>query len=253
MGPLHVHSLLPASCLFIWFTVLTGYMSGGSVILVSMPSKPLFLPQLRNKKYFMLLPINGDPTIDRGPLHIFVATTLIKSSKEGCQDGMISHIKLPRCFGLAKWHKMRGPLWQNMWSGMATQYIQTGWEIPSAKIWSSVWETSSGTRPLDHARFICTICMRRIRRSCEGLTSVHNKYTGYTLKHLLLRHMYNLSLPMLMCYVLKPSALRLPTGKDVHWRMPRDRLLSHTVLCGVLYTACVDASRTVFWDRSVIR
>ena len=25
---------------------------------------------------------------------------------------------------------------------------------------------------------------------------------------------------------------------------------SHTVLCGDLYTACVDASRTVFWDRS---
>ena len=31
------------------------------------------------------------------------------------------------------------------------------------------------------------------------------------LKHLLLRHMYNLPLPMLMCYVLKPYALRLPT------------------------------------------
>ena len=27
-------------------------------------------------------------------------------------------------------------------------------------------------------------------------------------------------------------------------------LCSHTVLCGVLYAACVDASRTVFWDRS---
>ena len=24
----------------------------------------------------------------------------------------------------------------------------------------------------------------------------------------------------------------------------------HTVLCGDLYTACVDASRTVFWDHS---
>ena len=54
--------------------------------------------------------------------------------------------------------------------------------------------------------------MRRIRWSCEGLTSVHNEYTGYTVKHLLLRHMYNLLLPMLMCYVLKPYALRLPTG-----------------------------------------
>ena len=24
----------------------------------------------------------------------------------------------------------------------------------------------------------------------------------------------------------------------------------HTVLCGALYTACVDTSRTVYWDRS---
>ena len=64
----------------------------------------------------------------------------------------------------------------------------------------------------DTARFIHTICMHRIWWSCEGLTSVHNKYTGYTLKHLLLRYMYNLPLPMLMCYVLKHYALRLPTG-----------------------------------------
>ena len=42
--------------------------------------------------------------------------------------------------------------------------------------------------------------------------SVHNKYTGYTLKHLFLRHMYNLSLPILQYYVLKPYALRLPTA-----------------------------------------
>ena len=43
--------------------------------------------------------------------------------------------------------------------------------------------------------------------------SVHNEYTGYTLKHLFLRHMYKLPLPMLMCYVLKHYALRLPTGR----------------------------------------
>ena len=53
------------------------------------------------------------------------------------------------------------------------------------------------------ARFIRTVCMRRIRRSCKGLTSVHNEYTGYTLMHLLPRHMYNLSLLALMCYLLK--------------------------------------------------
>ena len=40
--------------------------------------------------------------------------------------------------------------------------------------------------------------------------SVHNKYTGYTLKHLLLRHMYNLSLPDL-------GATLLP---DVYWLGP---------------------------------
>ena len=61
------------------------------------------------------------------------------------------------------------------------------------------------------ARFIRTVCMRRIRWSCEGLTSVHNEYTGYPLKHLLLRHMYNLPLPVLMGYALKPYALRLLT------------------------------------------
>ena len=59
------------------------------------------------------------------------------------------------------------------------------------------------------ARFIRTDCMRRIRWSCEGLTSVHNEYTGYLLKHLLLRHMYNLPLPVLMCYA---QALRSETS-----------------------------------------
>ena len=28
--------------------------------------------------------------------------------------------------------------------------------------------------------------------------------------------------------------------------------VSGTVLCSALYTACVDASRTVFWDRSML-
>ena len=59
------------------------------------------------------------------------------------------------------------------------------------------------------ARFIRTVCMHRIRWSCEGLTSVHNEYTGYTLKYLLLRHMYNLSLPALLCYA---QALRSETS-----------------------------------------
>ena len=29
-------------------------------------------------------------------------------------------------------------------------------------------------------------------------------------------------------------------------------LLLRTVLCGALYTACVDTSRMVFWDRSIV-
>ena len=61
----------------------------------------------------------------------------------------------------------------------------------------------------NYARFIRTVCMRRIRWSCEGLMSVHNEYTGYTLKHLLLRHMYNLPLPVLTCYALEPRAATL--------------------------------------------
>ena len=42
--------------------------------------------------------------------------------------------------------------------------------------------------------------------------SVHNEYTGYTLKHLLLRHMYNLSLLNLCAPCSSPVTLRLPTG-----------------------------------------
>ena len=63
------------------------------------------------------------------------------------------------------------------------------------------------------------------------------------------------------CVVLKPYALRLPTATATAgqltslcvcvWHLVW-RWVSHTVLCGALYTACVDASRTVFWDRSVL-
>ena len=67
--------------------------------------------------------------------------------------------------------------------------------------------------------------------------------------------MYNLPLPMLKCYVLKPYALRLPTCwsavlGSTAWRTRPNAL--YTVLCGDLYTVCVDASRTVFWDRSYL-
>ena len=59
-----------------------------------------------------------------------------------------------------------------------------------------------------------------------------------------------------------PQALCSETS---YWQMLSDQVLTgncslvvcvmscvvcHTVLCGDLYTACVDASRTVFWDHS---
>ena len=92
--------------------------------------------------------------------------------------------------------------------------------------------------------------MRRIRWSCEGLTSVHNEYTWYTLKHLLLRHMYNLPLPVLLCYA---QALCSETSccYDCASKSASEWVCPCTVLCGALYTACVDARRTVFWDCSI--
>ena len=77
-----------------------------------------------------------------------------------------------------------------------------------------------------YARFICTVCTCRIRWSCEGLTSVHNEYTEYTLKHLLSRHMYNLSL-LNLCAMLWP---------DVSQSSPNYELNSHTAWCGVFYS-----------------
>ena len=73
--------------------------------------------------------------------------------------------------------------------------------------------------------------------------SVHNKYTGYTLKHLLLRHMYNLSLPNLCAMCSSLRALRLPTVTECVKLSVR---VSLALYCVVLYiAACVDTSRTV--------
>ena len=59
--------------------------------------------------------------------------------------------------------------------------------------------------------------------------------------------MYNLPLPVLTCYALEPRAATLAKLMLILHRTD-----SRTVLCNALYTACVDASRTVFWDRSVL-
>ena len=70
-----------------------------SVVLVTTPTNPLFCPQPRKCKYLTLLPINGNPNVDRGPLHSFAAASLPTASKEG-----------PRCWDS---HTSQGPalLW----------------------------------------------------------------------------------------------------------------------------------------------
>ena len=64
--------------------------------------------------------------------------------------------------------------------------------------------------------------------------SVHNEYTGYTLKHLLLRHMYNLLLLNLCATCSSLVTLRLPTVDPYSAEVP-GKMCSHTVLCGDLY------------------
>ena len=89
------------------------------------------------------------------------------------------------------------------------------------------------------ARFIRTCCTRRIRWSCEGLTSVHNEYTGWSLKHLLLRHMYNLSLPNLHA-TLQACLNWLRWAGAPDWSVPVTEWVCYwacrTVLYGALYS-----------------
>ena len=71
--------------------------------------------------------------------------------------------------------------------------------------------------------------------------------------------MYNLSLPNL-CALLKPygsetsycCSLASATVNPCKCKCQCQCQCAHTVLCGALYTACVDASTTVFWDRSTL-
>ena len=89
-----------------------------------------------------------------------------------------------------------------------------------------------------HSNAFCKVypsgCMCRIWWSCEGLTSVHNKYTGWSLKYLLLRHMYN---PVItnLCATLPARLNRL------RWACAPD--------CVCWPTACARVSpRTVLYD-----
>ena len=94
-----------------------------SVVLVATPAKPTYSPQPQKSRYLTLLPISGNPDVDRGPLHAFAAAGLPVASKEGCGGDMPVHVKMPSCFGSSKWPKtelmwepalQRGPLWKNV-------------------------------------------------------------------------------------------------------------------------------------------
>ena len=109
------------------------------VILVSTPIKPTYSPQPQRGRYFTMLPINGDPDADRGPLSSFTATTLHVASREGRVNDMAIHIKLPPSFGSSKQPKMelimksvlsRGPLWKN------THYVEHSSSSKIVKGWN---------------------------------------------------------------------------------------------------------------------
>ena len=94
-----------------------------SVVLVATPSKPTYSPQPRKGRYLTLLPISGNPNVDRGPLHAFATTGLPMASKEGRGGDMPVCVKMPSCFGSSKHLKreltwepalQRGPLWKNV-------------------------------------------------------------------------------------------------------------------------------------------
>ena len=71
-----------------------------SVVLVAVPAKPTYAPQPRKGRYLTLLPISGNPNVDRGPLHAFAAAGLPVASKER-RGGDTSMLQ-------------RGPLWKNV-------------------------------------------------------------------------------------------------------------------------------------------
>ena len=94
-----------------------------SEVLVAMPAKPTYSPQPQKSKYLTLLPISGNPNVDRGPLHTFAAAGLPVASKEGCGGEMPMCVKMLSCFRSSKRPKtelmwepafQRGPLWKNV-------------------------------------------------------------------------------------------------------------------------------------------
>ena len=73
-----------------------------SVVLVSTPKIPAFSPEPKNGQYMTLLPISGNPDIDRGPLHSLATAILPKASNEGAGPKMAVRVKLLPCFGSSK-------------------------------------------------------------------------------------------------------------------------------------------------------
>ena len=93
------------------------------VVLVVTPAKPTYSPKPRKSRYLTLLPISGNPDVDRGPLHAFTTAGLPVASKEGRGGDMSVRVKMLSCFGSSKRPKTElmwepalqtGPLWKNV-------------------------------------------------------------------------------------------------------------------------------------------
>ena len=80
------------------------------------------------------------------------------------------------------------------------------------------------------------------------LCLLHNEYAGYTLKHLLLRYMYKLSLPKL-CATLLVTLCSLAVC-SLPMLMPECAIVLYCTMAQIV--SCVDITRTVFRDRSVL-
>ena len=76
------------------------------------------------------------------------------------------------------------------------------------------------------------------------MSVTHNKYAGYTLKHLLLRHMYNLPLPN---YMLPYWLISLESVPE--WA-PNRECTPYCTVWWLKWWTCVDVTGMVFWDRS---
>ena len=91
----------------------------------------------------------------------------------------------------------------DLWTSALQQLFDTD-EVTEADMETQrahAWHTRQVVSDRIPARFICCIYIGSgdpIRVLCLS----HNEYAGYTLKHLLLRHMYNLSLPKLRATLL---------------------------------------------------